>query len=391
MTTGTNAEYTRRHNRRVITDALRQAGRLTRAELTRRTALTAQTVSNIMVELVAEGWVKEHPPEKAGRGQPPTPYSLNPAGGAAIGFHIEQHQIIAVVIDIAGEPLDRAHQAVHYPTLDDALPRMLEMIRRFRLRADLPPLLGVGIALPGPFGVEGMTAAGPTGLAGWGTREAIERVRTATGLPVLIENDAAAACMGERLFGVAGELHHFVHLLIGSGLGAGIHLDNHLYTGHRNNAGEIGHMVVVPDGKPCHCGNRGCLERHVSISALLEYMGLSADHILTEEDFRSPAGERGARQWLEEAMPAMRQAISILESLFDPQSIVISGLLPERLLGELLEGLAPLHHSISQRAERALPRVQAGTAGLDSVALGAGALVVLSQITPQYSTLLKAD
>ncbi|WP_448650455.1 ROK family transcriptional regulator [Pseudomonas fluorescens] len=389
VTTGTNAEHARLHNRRVILEAIRQHARLTRADLTRLTSLTAQTISNIVTELQEEGLLLAHAAEKGGRGQPPVPLSLNPDGGYSIGFHIEQHRIIGVLLDLLGETVAQVTLTVSYPTFEQALPLILDNINGFRQQRPVGRFLGVGIALPGPFSVEGMTAVGPTAMSGWDDPAIPARLQQATGLPVLIENDATAATMGERLYGIASELNNFVHVFIGSGLGAGLYLDNRLYSGHWHNAGEIGHMSVIPGGKTCYCGNQGCLERYVSIAALLEHLGLPAEHDLGAWDSNDQALNASVDLWLDEAAPALRQAINILESVLDPQTILVSGFLPEAILTRLIRRLEPLNRSISSRANRPYPRIQMGAAGHDAVALGAAALMILAQICPDYEALLK--
>lgn len=145
-TTGTNLEHARLHNRRVVLEAIRQAGRLTRADLTRLTSLTAQTISNIVAELVAESMLTTHAPEKTARGQPPIPLSINPDGGFSVGFHVEQHQVLAVLLDLKGSTRGRRVHAVSYPSFADALPLLAGTVETFR--ANLPPdrLLGIGIA-----------------------------------------------------------------------------------------------------------------------------------------------------------------------------------------------------------------------------------------------------
>ncbi|MGY2373316.1 ROK family transcriptional regulator [Pseudomonas sp. SDO524_S393] len=391
VTTGTNAEHARLHNRRVVLEAIRQNGRLTRADLTRLTSLTAQTISNIVTELQDEGILLAHAAEKGGRGQPPVPLSLNPEGGYSIGIHVEQHRIIGVLLDLLGETVGQVNLTVSYPTFEQALPLMLDTVNGFRQQRPAGRFLGVGVALPGPFSVEGMTAVGPTAMSGWDDPNIPQHLQHAIGLPVLIENDATAATMGERLYGLASDLNHFVHLFIGSGLGAGLYLDNRLYSGHWHNAGEIGHMTVIPGGKTCYCGNQGCLERYISIAALLEHLGYPTEHDLHAWDAEDPALNQSIERWLDEAAPALRQAINILESVLDPQTILISGFLPEALLARLISRLEPLSRSISSRSDRRYPRIQMGTAGHDAVALGAAALMILAEISPDYEALLKPE
>jgi predicted NBD/HSP70 family sugar kinase len=387
-TKGTNLEHARLHNRRVVLEAIRQAGRLTRADLTRITSLTTQTISNIVAELLAEALLREHPPERTPRGQPPVPYSINPDGGYSIGFHVQQHRIIAVLMDLTGAIRGRRELAVNYPTFAEAVPLFATCVRAFRRKAPPERLLGIGIALPGPFGVDGM--AGPTGLPGWDDPASLANLKTTAQLPVLIENDATAAAMGERLYGVAGELRDFAYLFVGHGLGAGFYLDNRLYAGHWRNAGEIGHAIYAPRGKPCNCGKRGCFERYISGASLLEHLGLGADHNLGEVDLANPKYAAGIKRWIVEAAPALRHAISLLESLLDPEIVLLGGTLPADILRALVEASFPLFASVSVRATEPHDRFRLATVGPDCVVFGAAALVILAELSPDYHTLLKA-
>lgn len=393
MASGTNSENARQHNRRVILEAIRLNGRLTRAELARLTALTPQAVSNITTELRSDGWLRTHAPERQGRGQPPVPLSIEPGGAYSIGCHVDPHGITVVLLDLAGRPHGKVIHEVDYPDLEIGSTLIEHAVARLLERAGIARsrLLGMAVALPGPFGATGLASVGPTMLPEWLEVDLKTRLSERTGLSVLVENDASAAAMGERLYGNAVNLRHFVQLFIGRGLGAGLYLQDRLYTGCWNNAGEIGHVVVVPGGRDCYCGNAGCLERYVSLQALFDQIDLPAGRAPTPEMLSGddPCVQQGVRRWLADAVPALRQAIGMLESTLDPETIIVSGSLPAGLLKRLLAALEPLPGSISRRDRRSQPRLQAGRTGNDAVALGAAALVVLGALSPCYETLLK--
>lgn len=389
-TTGTNLEHAHLHNRRVVLEAIRQSGQLTRAELTRLTALTAQAISNIVADLLAESLLVSHAPLKTPRGQPPIPLSINPDGGFSIGFHVQQHRMVAVLMDLAGITRARHDCAVDHPTFADALPWLVKSIRAFRRKVPSGRLMGVGVALPGPFGVEGLSAVGPTGMSGWDDPASLAALRDVAEVPVLLENDATAAAMGERLYGGAGPARDFAYLFVGHGFGSGLYLDNRLYAGHWRNAGEIGHVIYVPDGKPCYCGKRGCFERYVSGASLLEQLGAGPDRNLGELDLAARRYAPGIVRWLAAAAPALRHAIGMLESLLDPELVLVGGTLPDAILRALVEQAFPLLPSVSDRAARPPERVRLGTAGPDCVALGAAALMILAELSPDYEALLKS-
>ncbi|MBB4066090.1 ROK family transcriptional regulator [Gellertiella hungarica] len=390
---GTNLEQARAHNRRVVIEAIRVHGPLSRAELARLSALTVQTVSNIVEDLVAARLLKAEEPRRLPRGQPITPYSLNPDGAYSIGLELERDHAGGVLTDLSGAIRARARRPALRPGPDEAIPLMAGLVEEMIERAGIDPqrLLGAGLAMAGRYQGEGVTSLSPVALPGWAGFPVATALSGRIGLPVLVENDASAAAIGERLHGVARGLGSFVYLWLGGGIGAGLVLDGQLYRGSRRNAGEIGHMTVVPGGKPCPCGKRGCLDRYVSLGAVHAHLGIGDPLSLdpAELDRRLEAGGEGIEAWLDEAVGPMRQVIDTFELAFDPETVVIGGAMPPGLLKRLAERLEPLPPPLDPKAERALPRVILGATGKDTAILGAAALPVFSQTNPQFDVLQK--
>jgi predicted NBD/HSP70 family sugar kinase len=390
---GTNLEQAKSHNRRVVIEAVRINGALSRAEIARLTALSSQTVSNIVAELEKVGMLKAAARRRAGRGQPATPLSINPDGAYSIGLQLDHRELIGVAVDLAGKIRARGRASVDQPGPDQALPAMRRLVARLAKspRIDRRRLLGIGLSMPGPFGVEGITSVGPTALPGWQDFPIAAELGRRTGLPVIVENDATAAAIGERLHGVARRLDSFVYLFIGTGLGAGLFLDGHLFKGSAHNAGEIGHMIVEPEGRPCPCGNRGCLERYLSLRAAFEWLKIPDPDHASPETLTAllAAGDRRLNRWIDSVLAPTRRAINILESIIDPEAIVLGGFLPLPVLTMLIEGLEPLPPSVGARRARNAPRILLGAAGRETSALGAAALPIFDEINPQYDVLLK--
>jgi predicted NBD/HSP70 family sugar kinase len=390
---GTNLEQAKSHNRRVVIEAIRTNGALSRAAIARLTALSSQTVSNIVEELETAELLKPEPTQKGTRGQPPVPYSINPDGGYSIGLQLDHQTLVGVITDLSGTVRSRIESRVDRPTPAQAMPLLAamptELMRDFRFDRDR--LLGIGMAMPGPFDVEGLTSVGPTALPGWQDFPLAAELQRLTGIQVTVENDATAAAIGERLYGVARTLSSFVYLFIGTGLGAGFFLDGHLYKGSRHNAGEIGHMVVQPDGLSCGCGKRGCLERYVSLRAAYESLDLPDPDYATPELLEALLARGDARieAWIKAAVPSLRQAINVLELTLDPETVVLGGFMPLSIIERLAARLEPLHLSVSTTSERIVPRVVVGAAGKDTSVLGAAALPIFSETNPQFDVLQK--
>ena len=390
---GTNLEQAKSHNRRVVIEAVRTHGALSRAAIARLTALSSQTVSNIVEELEAAEMLRPEATQKGARGQPAVPFSLNPDGAYSIGLQLDHQSLVGVIADLSGTPRARMEKRVDRPTPADAMPALTatidELLRGFRF--DRKRLLGVGVAMPGPFGVEGLTSVGPTALPGWQDFDLERELQAATGLPVSVENDATAAAIGGRLYGVAKNLNSFVYLFMGTGLGAGLFLNGHLYKGSGHNAGEIGHMVVSPGGLPCGCGKSGCLERYVSLRAAYEFLDLpDPDHESPERLEQLLAdGDPRLLAWIDNTTEPLRQAINVMELTLDPDTVVVGGFMPVAVIEALVARLEPLQLSVSNATRRATPRVIVGAAGKDTSVLGAAALPGVSETNPQFDVLQK--
>ena len=151
---GTNLDYARSFNRKVVIEAVRLKGPVSRAELTRLTHLSAQTVSNIVAELLEAGLLREEGRRQAKRGQPAIDLALNPDGAATIGLTVEQSQLTAILVNLVGETRARRTLRLDRASPADVLPKAAALVAELREIIGSTPLWGVGIAMPGPFAVE---------------------------------------------------------------------------------------------------------------------------------------------------------------------------------------------------------------------------------------------
>lgn len=372
---GTNLVDAKVHNRRVVLETIRLHGKLTRVEIARLTNLTAQTVTNITRELETVGWLQSHNPVKAGRGQPAIPLSINPDGASSIGIHLDQGNIGLALVDLAGHELIRRDVALDTDMPAQIMDRVKSELQTLRqdLSMQWQKVLGIGWAMPGPFNVSGISSTGPTTLHGWENVNISSELEDEFQLPVWVANDATAAALGERLYGAAQKLGSFVYLYINKGLGAGLYLNGKLYDSSAHNAGEIGHIIVQPEGRLCFCGNHGCLERYLSLQAAYELCGLG-EHARPEQLLDISVNQ--LEPWLIQAVPATRQAINIVECLFDTEAIILGGMIPGAILESLVKRLPPYHRSVRSLIPDEL-RVRIGLTGRDSAVLGAAALPIM--------------
>jgi predicted NBD/HSP70 family sugar kinase/predicted transcriptional regulator len=375
---GTNQEYGRPYNRRIVLETIRVQGPIARGEIAKRVGLTVQTVSTIIRELEANGFVLGAREERRRRGYPATELTINPDGGHAIGLHVTPRGIEAALINLAGaviarreRKLPRLKPAAAFEAIGDLVGGLRKQKPRGR---SLGRMLGIGLAMPGPFDVESMSFVGPTTLEGWNGVPIRELLAEKTGLPAFIEVDHAAAALGERLYGAARDIRDFYYLFFGVGLGGCMVQDGNTLRGSHGNAGEIGHLPMVPGGEACPCGNVGCLERYLSCDAL-----------------ERRAQKVGAAGWIKEVTPLFKSAVVAIENLFDPLAIVIGGIAPTEVIDQLLAAAQPLPHSVAERRDRSIPRIIRSANGEDAVLRGAAALAVSGVLSPRFGLTFAAN
>ncbi|RUU47979.1 ROK family transcriptional regulator [Mesorhizobium sp. M6A.T.Ca.TU.002.02.2.1] len=369
---GTNQEFGRPYNRRIVLESIRLHGPITRGDIARRVGLTVQTVSTIVRELEEHGYVLSMREEPRGRGLPPATLRINPEGGYAVGIHATPLGINAALINLSGDVIESTYREAPSATPDHAFDLIGAMVLELTGLRPGGRVLGIGMALPGPFGVESMSFIGPTTMAGWKDVALRERLEASTGLPAFFETDMAAAAMGERLYGLGAGHSEYYYLYFGVGLGGVMVHDGSALRGAWGNAGEIGHIPVVPVGEPCPCGNRGCLERYLSLEALRRRNISDAD-------------------WVDEVGPIFRNALTIIENLFDPETIILGGLASTDLLERLAGSVANLPNSVSARTDRTTPRVTVARGGQHAVLRGAAALAVSGVLSPRFGQIFTAE
>jgi predicted NBD/HSP70 family sugar kinase len=371
---GTNQEFGRPYNRRIVLEAIRQHGPITRGDIAASVGLTVQTVSNISRELEDQDFICGTRNAPRARGYPATSLSINPDGGYAIGLNITPVGIEAALINLSGEIVATQSRGRDYLTPARAFAEIRKIVADFKVSTSDKRVLGIGIAMPGPFDIESMSFVGPTTLQGWKDVPIQQELTDIAGCPAFIEMDHAAAAMGEHLYGAGRDFKDYYYIFFSMGLGGCMVHDGLPVRGSFSNAGEIGHIPIVPDGEPCPCGNRGCLERYVSLEALERRSAMI-----------------GMEGWLTEAAPVFRSAISTIENLFDPQTIIIGGMSGTDIPQKLLAMAEPLANSVSSRRNRTSPRIIFSTTGHDAALRGAASLAISGALAPRFGMMFKQD
>lgn len=200
---------------------------------------------------------------------------------------------------------------------------------------------GIGVGSPGPLDtVRGLILYAP--LMGWKNFPIVRRLKEDFQKPVVLDNDGNLGGLAEVRSGVGKGAKHLIYMTVSTGCGGGIIIDGNIYRGYRDGAGELGHMSIFPEGKPCPCGSKGCFELYASGTALnrrmkedmergrksLAFLPAKHDPEKIEGRHLSEAAARGdeyALKLYEEEGYYLGLGIANLFNLFDPEVIVLGG------------------------------------------------------------------
>lgn len=407
---GTNLPRVADYNQGIVLEAIRVVDGVSRVEIAENTGLTAQTVSNIVKRLIDRGLVVEADKVVSGGGKPRIMLRANPGSAYAIGVQIDGDEISFIVADLTGRVVSRNRQ----PILQEQGPsgvidQVANAIKQIVKEAEIPgdKTLGVGVACPGPLDrVKGIVFQ-PPNLRGWQEVPLKYLLEEKTGYPVVVDNDATAAAIGERWFGGAKSTSNFAFIYAGVGIGAGLFMEDHVYRGATANAGEFGHMTLNPDGPECFCGNRGCVEVYCSPRGLtreiihrlkqgesssLKAVFDSGAERVNFEAVRHAAlsGDALATEELQKSATMLGYGVVSLVNLLDVELIVLGGK-GFRDLGQFYkqEIEQVLHRRLIARQFRKV-EINLSEAGEDAGALGAASLVLHRAYSPQLTGLGKA-
>jgi predicted NBD/HSP70 family sugar kinase len=388
---GTTQQSSAPYNRRIVLDVIRRQGRISRREIVDLVSLSPQTVANITNDLQTIGLIVARRLKGAkSRGQPPIAFELNPNAGNSIGISLEPGRVSAGLVNLVGEILERREVDIDTHDQRRVLATVMALIGELRRRpAAAERLWGIGVALPGPLVKTDISFIGPTTLEGWSDLSVLDELRDASRLQVFYSVDSVAAALGESLFGVARALDNFFYMHFGVGLGGTLVVNRSAYRGANGNATEIGHIPAVPGGKPCYCGNTGCLERYLSVQSLAEALGVS--EAPDRDGLIVAALERNAdpalQAWCREAADRLRDAVCVIENMLDPLTIVIGGSAPKLLVERLVALALPLHHSVRGGVAPPTTRILLSERQEESSILGAAVLPIYDLLSPRFEVL----
>lgn len=383
---GSSLEHSRIFNRRLIFELLHRHGPLSRIDIALRVGLTPQTVSSITRELLDQSLIEEAGRSVGQRGQPQIYLRPNPLAGFSAGVHLDRGRVAAILCDLKLQVVGRAEWTGDTSDPGETLAAVAgllgTLIETTGTRSG--SVWGIGLVLPTRNDDVYETAMPLPGWDAWRNVDVAGQLRALCGLPVLVENDATAAAIGERFGRAAAGARDFVGLYLGYGVGAGVIVDGMPVKGRWGNAGELA-FLPVPTKLPRRDGRLAVIDEVLSLTGIANAIGCEPHRI----DLERLAGLHRRRDgdlmaWMEEAADGLRFLVAIIETLLDPEFITLGGAVPPTILSALVERAYPLQPSLSARRDRDHPRLVTSELGPGAAVFGAASLPVFANINPNF-------
>ncbi len=380
---------TKDHNSRLVLKTIYDAGDISRADIARRTGLTRPTVSSLVADLIDGALVIETGQGLSAGGKRPTLVAVDDAAHCVLALDLSGDEYRGALVSLHGHVTRRAAVPAAGLCGEEALGPVYELVDALQ-PADAP--LGIGVATPGLVDPQHGVVLRAVNR-GWVDLPLRDLLAERYGPPVHVANDSHMAALAEYTFGAAHTSPNLIVIRVGQGIGAGVILDGRPFYGDGFGAGEIGHVVVEPDGRLCSCGNRGCLETTSSVPAILRAATAAdrrqsalagADRVTWERFVEAVAAhDPVAVDIAVRAGGHLGAAVALLVGAFNIQTIVLAGRIAD--LGEVLLDAVTAHMH-----QRVLPAMAAATtvryASLDAarlaniVILGGSALVLQREL-----------
>ena len=377
-------------SRALIVDVIRSAVSISRVELAELTGLTQPSISNIVRDLIVDGIIHETGSADSVRGKRRTLISINPANRLGVGFHLGTDTVTCVAVDLTGGVVGR--EVVPLRPGDGPLAdRLAERFADFTTDLDLPRFRMEGLAIVSPTANPALEGSFPE----WDAVRAALADRL--GIPVLVENDAAAAALGEFWSRRVSREQSFGSVYLSTGIGAGLVFGGALFRGASFDAGELGHLSIDFDGRPCPCGNRGCVERYSSttatvaaaradpgLAARLE-LGGSVSSAYDALALAAVSGDAEAHAVIDAAAGLLNVAVTSMVNLLDLERLILTG--PGMAVaGSIYARSLRAHLARTAHARRRHEIVvELSAQPRDAASIGAAALIVQASIAPGHT------
>jgi predicted NBD/HSP70 family sugar kinase len=396
--TGSNLKYANSYNLRLVLEMIRLYGPLSRIDIARNTQLTAQTVTNITKKLLKSGLIYESSRQQEGRGAPSIMLKINPDAAYSVGIDFDKDNLTCVLVDLDGNITQRQDLVLDYPSPEEAMRLISCKVEELIELEDIDhkKVWGVGVGFPGPMAVldgsVGLDAVNPQFYPGWDHVPVVKKLEELLKIPVYLENNAAAAAIGERWYGNGKHVDTFFYIFFGAGLGGGLIIDGQLFPGHKGNAGEIGYFPIVNEYKrPKSNKSKPHLGMYFDLNLLYKKLNKEGFESSTVDDLEKLFYLKNPilLQWLEKGAVQLAYTVLSIEYLIDPEAIFFGGRLPKSMVQKIIMLLKEQLYVLRIPDLKDVPDLQLATAGRHSVALGSATLPFYTSFAPFPGLMMK--
>ena len=326
-----NSKEVKRYNTNLVVEKLVELRETSRVELAKITTLTRATVSSIVSELIERDIVIETKETVRTSGRSAMVIKLNKNAGRILSIELLTCSIYGIITNLYGEILYEVNKKVETTDFKPYLKILLKTIDELiqNTHDSTYGVIGIGIGIYGILSKNKKIKYTP--FTSWKDIELKKIIEDYTGIDTYVENEANISALGENI--INSNFDNMVSLNIGIGVGMGIIINKNLYTGENGFAGEIGHTILIPNGKKCVCGNYGCLERYISNPATLErYQELTGELISIKEFInRYHDNDKFANQVYNEFIDYLSLTINNISQILNPKSIIINNIIIENI------------------------------------------------------------
>lgn len=317
-----NQQVVKKNNKALVLQLIMEKEPISRADIAQVSGLNKATVSSLVNELLEEELIYESGPGESSGGRRPVILHFNKIAGYSIGIDIGVNYILCVLTDLKGNIVIEKNQTVHKTSYTTTIEIVIEMIQS--LIAEMPSsrygIVGIGVGVPGIVNKEGSVLLAPN--LGWKNTQIKKDLEDVFHVPVIIENEANAGAFGEQQFGIGQDYQNIIYISAGIGIGVGIILNKELYHGKNGFSGEMGHMIIDINGKPCNCGSRGCWEAYASEQALLENAGENGNSLESLIQLAN-SEDKKAQNLFTEIGAYLGYGINNIINTFNPDQVII--------------------------------------------------------------------
>lgn len=381
--------YLKKINKSLILSKIIKHGPISRSDLAIITKLTKATISAQVADLLEEELIIESHEEYNSVGRKPIMLSLRPNAGYALGIDLDYQDIKFTVSDFMGNPVHTHKVELETSNYDEIIQILVNQIRAYQEKFSHSRfgIIGVVIGIHGTVTNDKTISFVPRHR--WYNKDLKADLEKKVNIVVCVENNANLCAFAEKVFNFH-QCTNLISISMYSGIGLGFLMNGELVKGYHGFAGEMGHMIIHPDGKPCNCGKSGCWELYASEVSFLKQISRKLDKpILTYEDINNLVIERNPAVITE--MDGYIKYVSIglnnIINLLNPETLVLNS----ELLKQFPEAMSIIKSNIKTSISN-YKEIYISDLGTHACVMGACALAIKNFLDiPELSLSVKQD